>query len=136
MKVKVLVYQLSPTLCNTMNCTPPGSFVHGILQARTLEWVAIPFSRGYFWPRDQTQVSCIAGEFFTIWATQKAHCIHWYIHLVYPSIHQQTLRLHKMIFLLSVNVILTDFHMFAPSMYSRNKSYLSYCIIFLIYCWI
>ena len=40
----------------------------GILQARILEWVAIPFSGGYSWPRDQTQVSCTAGRFFTIWA--------------------------------------------------------------------
>ena len=45
---------------------PPGSSVHGILQARILEWVAIPFSRGSSRPRDQTWVSCIAGRFFTI----------------------------------------------------------------------
>ena len=48
--------------------SPPGSNVYGILQARILEWVAaIPFSRGSSWSRDQTQVSCIAGRFFTIW---------------------------------------------------------------------
>ena len=46
---------------------------HGILQARIPEWVAIPFSRGSSQPRDQTQVSCIAGRFFTIWATREAH---------------------------------------------------------------
>ena len=51
--------------------SPPGSSVHGILQARILEWVAMPFSRGSSQPRDQTQVSSIAGGFFTIWATQK-----------------------------------------------------------------
>ena len=51
----------------------PGSSVHGIFQARILEWVAIPFSKGPFWPRDQTQVSCIAGRFFTIWATREAY---------------------------------------------------------------
>ena len=45
--------------------SPPGSSVHGILQARILEWVAIPFSRGSSWSRDQTQVSCIVGRFFT-----------------------------------------------------------------------
>src|SRR5574337_612499 len=49
-----------------MDCSPPGSSVHGILRARILEWVAIPFSRGSSQPRDQTQVSCIAGSFFTI----------------------------------------------------------------------
>ena len=46
---------------------PPGLSVHGIL----LEWGAIPFSRGSSWPRDQTQVSCIAGRFFTLWATRE-----------------------------------------------------------------
>ena len=53
------------TLCNPMNCTPPSSSVHGISQARILEWVAVSFSRGSSWPRDQTCVSCIAGRFFT-----------------------------------------------------------------------
>ena len=47
--------------------------VHGILQARILEWVAIPFSRGSLRPRDWTQVSCTAGRFFTIWATKEVH---------------------------------------------------------------
>ena len=51
-------------------CSPPGSSVHGILQARTLEWVAMPSSRGSSWPRDGTQVSHIAGGFFTLWATK------------------------------------------------------------------
>ena len=73
MKVKkVLLAQSCPTLCNPMNCTPWGSFVHGILQARILEWIAIFFSRWSSWPRDWTRVSCIAGQFFTIWATKKA----------------------------------------------------------------
>ena len=49
--------------------SPPGSSVHGISQARILEWVAISFSRGSFWPRDQTQVSCIADRFSTVWVT-------------------------------------------------------------------
>ena len=51
--------------CDAMDCSPPGSSVHGILQARILEWVAIPFSRGSLQPRDRTHVSCIAGRFFT-----------------------------------------------------------------------
>ena len=46
--------------------------VHGILQARILEWVAFPFCRGSSQPRDQTQASCIAGGFFTSWATREA----------------------------------------------------------------
>ena len=53
-KVKVLVAQLCPILCDPMDCGPPGSSVHGILQARTLEWVAILFSRESSQPRDQT----------------------------------------------------------------------------------
>ena len=56
-----------------MGCSPPGSSVRGILQARILEWVAIPFSRGSSRPRDQTQVSHIAGRCFTVWATREAH---------------------------------------------------------------
>ena len=55
-----------------MNCSQPGSCVHGILQARILEWVAIPFSRGSSWPRDGTLVSCIAGRLFTVWGTREA----------------------------------------------------------------
>ena len=63
---EVKVTQLCPTLCN-----PVGYAVYGILQARILEWVAFPFSRGSSQPRDQTQVSCIAGGFFTSWATRE-----------------------------------------------------------------
>ena len=51
-----------PTLCNPMDCSLPGSFVHGILQARIQEWVAIPFSSGSFRPRDGTWISCIIGR--------------------------------------------------------------------------
>ena len=65
--MKVKVAQSCPTLWDPMNCT-----VHGILQARILEWVAFPFSRGSSQPRDWTQVSCIAGGFFTSWDTRKA----------------------------------------------------------------
>ena len=60
-----------PTLWNPIDCSPPGSSVHGIIQARILEWVAIPFSRGSSWPRDRIQVSCIADRFFTVWAPGK-----------------------------------------------------------------
>ena len=65
-----------------MRVTVPVNKVHGILQARILEWVAFPFSRGSSQPRDQTQVSWIAGGFFTSWATREAlfsatHCQLW-----------------------------------------------------------
>ena len=66
--LKVLVAQSCPTLCNLSDCSPPAS--SGILQATMLEWVATPFSRGSCRPRDWTRVSCIAGIFFTIWATR------------------------------------------------------------------
>ena len=56
--------QSCPTLCDPVDYSPPGSSIHGILQARMLKWVAIFFSRGSSWPRDQTPVSCIAGRFF------------------------------------------------------------------------
>ena len=61
------VTQLCLTLCN-----PKDYKVHGILQARILEWVAFPFSRGFSQPRDWTQVSCIAGRFFTSWVIREA----------------------------------------------------------------
>ena len=69
---KVLVAQSCPTLCDPMDYSPPGSSVHGILQARILAWVAIPISSSSSQPRDQTLVSCVAGRFFTIWATREA----------------------------------------------------------------
>ena len=66
------VAQSCPTLWDPVDCSPPGSSVHGILQARILEWVAISFSRGFSWPRDRTQVSRIAGRCFNLWATREA----------------------------------------------------------------
>ena len=66
-EVKVKVAQSCPALCDPMDST-----VHGILQARILDWVAFPFTRGSSQPRDQTQVSRIAGRFFTSWATREA----------------------------------------------------------------
>ena len=68
------VAQLCLTFCNPMYCSSPGSSVHGILQARILEWIAICFSRRSSQPRDQTQVSCIAGRFFTDWVTREGQC--------------------------------------------------------------
>ena len=64
-------------LCDPMDCSSPGSFVHGILQARILEWVATPFSRGSSRPRDPTLVSCTAGRFFTIWTTSLPRFPHY-----------------------------------------------------------
>ena len=70
--VCVLVAQLCLTLCNPTDYSPPGFSVHGILQARILEWIAIPFSKRTSHLRDQTLVSLITGRFFTVWATGKS----------------------------------------------------------------
>ena len=67
----LLVIQSRQTLCDPIDCSLPGSSVHGILQARILNWVAFPCSRKSFQPRDQTWVSCTAGKFFTVWATRE-----------------------------------------------------------------
>ena len=73
-----LVARLCLTLCEPMDCTLPGSSVHGIFQARVLEWVAISFSRGFSWPRDWTRVSHTVGRCFTVWATREV--LYVYIH--------------------------------------------------------
>ena len=64
---------MCPTLCDPMDCSLPGSSIHGIFQAKVLEWVAISFSRGSSWPRDQTRVSHIVGRCSTIWATREVN---------------------------------------------------------------
>ena len=64
--------QSCPTLLDPMDCSPPGSSVHGILQARILEWVDISFSKGSSRPRDWTEISRIAGRRFNLWATREA----------------------------------------------------------------
>ena len=67
----MLVAQFCLTLCSPLDSSLLGSSVHGILQARILEWIAIPFSRVSCRPRGQTPVSCIVGKFFTSWVTRK-----------------------------------------------------------------
>ena len=67
------VAQSCPTLFDPMDCSLPGSSVHGIFQALVLEWIAISFSRGSSWPRHQTQLSRIVDRRFTAWATRKVH---------------------------------------------------------------
>ena len=67
-----LVALSCPTLCDPTDCSPPGSSVHGIFQARILEWVAISSSREYSWPSDQTPISCIGRWILYHWATWEA----------------------------------------------------------------
>ena len=70
----MLLTQLCPTLWDPMDCSPLGSSD----SVRTLEWVAVPLSRGSSWPRDRTWVSHTAGRIFTIWTTPEAHQV--YLH--------------------------------------------------------
>ena len=65
------VTQSCPTLCNSVDCRPPSYPVHGILQARILQWIVISFFRGSSQPKDRTQISYIASKFFTIWPTKE-----------------------------------------------------------------
>ena len=66
------VAQSCPTICDPMDCSPPGSSIQGILQTRIPEWVAMSFSTGSSRPRNRTQVSHIAGRRFNLWATREA----------------------------------------------------------------
>ena len=70
-KCESVVARSCPTLWNPMHCSLPGSSIHRLLQARILEWISIPFSRGSSQPRDWTRVSHIAGRFSTVWATRE-----------------------------------------------------------------
>ena len=80
------VTQSCPTLCDPMDCSPTGSSVHGILQARILEWGAISFSRGSSQPRDWTRVSHITGRHYNLWATMLNHkSFSTYIHISGPT---------------------------------------------------
>ena len=74
-KVKMLVDQSCPTLCDPMDSRLPGSSVHRILQARILEWIAISFSGGSSWPRDRIRISCIDGQVLYHWAMWEAQIV-------------------------------------------------------------
>ena len=100
--VLCFVPQSCPTLCDPMDCSPPGSSVHGILQARILEWVAMPSSRGSSQPRDLTGVSCIAGRFFASRVTREALLspshMHWRLLCVFSQLDSSFLFWHWIIF--------------------------------------
>ena len=82
---EMLVAQFCPTLCSIMDYSPPGSSVHRVLQARILEWAAIPLSRGSSRPRDRTQVFPIAGRFFAAWAIRAPHAPSFYTFCLLPT---------------------------------------------------
>ena len=87
---RIYICSVVPRLCDPMDCSQPGSSVHGILQARILEWVAIPRI-----PRGLPNPEVIANRFFTIWATTEAVCIHTHTHTphLYPFLCRWTFRL-------------------------------------------
>ena len=74
-RTRAKLLQLCLTVCDPIDYSPPGSSIHGILQARIMEWVAILFSRASSQPRDWTRVSRIAGRILTMWATTHGMCI-------------------------------------------------------------
>ena len=89
------VAQLCLTLCDPMDYSLQSSSVHGIFQARVLEWVAISFSRGSSWPRDRTQITRIAGRHFTVWTTREAlppiyHLLYFYFFILLTALPQQS----------------------------------------------
>ena len=102
------VAQSCLTLCDPMDSSLPGFSVHGILQARILEWVTISFSRGSSWPRDRTWVSHIGGRCFNLWATREASFMMglvplkeeeetWHLSLFFPPLslpYEDTARNH------------------------------------------
>ena len=142
MCVCVLVAQWC-RLCNPMDGSPPGSSVHGIFQARILEWVAIPFSRGSSQARDQTHVSCAAGRFFTIWATREAlkkgqHCIitkllklcvHWKLFLFFPLWKLSLIVIIKMSTLHLDRIRMTDVIEFSREIQIGTIYYIIYPIV-------
>ena len=115
-----LVAQSCLTLCNSMGCNLPGSFVHRIHQVRILEWVAMPHSRGSSQPRDRTQVFLTAGGFFTIWATRGLFSFNFF--LVYIKFCSTKFRLSCCIFLTFLfNLIEHFFHIIILSFPKKSK---------------
>ena len=78
----------------------PRSSVHGIFQAKIVQWVAISFSRGSSWPRDWTWVCCISGGFFTVWATREVltHCFNSAVHPCQSPVHTNFYKVLSLVF--------------------------------------
>ena len=112
------VAQLCLTLCDPVDCNLPGSSVHGILQARIVEWVAISFSRGSSRPRDWTRVSRLAGKHFNLWAT------------IFPILLFSSISLYcslrKVLFLLAILWNYSGVYIFPFSFAFNFSSFLSY----------
>jgi len=103
LKMNMLVIQSRPTL-HPMDCGPPGSSVRGILQARTLERVAIPFSGRSSQPRDGTRVFCIADRVFTIWVTYMNIWFIWVLTFISLASIGKMRQVHRRPFTISTSI--------------------------------
>ena len=112
------VAQSCLTLCDPMDCSQPGSFLHGVFQARILEWVATAFSRGSSQPRDWTWVLCTAGRIFTIWTTKEAE----EIFIVFEWYFTEYTVLDCQVFFFLPFSTLTMLYHFLPFILSSGKS--------------
>ena len=138
----MLVIQLCLTFCNPMDCSLPGSSIHGTLQARILEQVAILFSSQSSLPRDWTRSSHIAGRFFSAWATRESHSFHISKPLLRSSPLFEILSLSLGIyFIFTHQGIFLDYsifksYLFMSTLYQQKKNdFLLICIRFLFYQW-
>ena len=132
----MLVAQSCSTLCDPMDCSPPGSSIHGILQARILEWIAISFSWGSSQPRDLTQVSRVAGIFLALWATRGVSGLQQSPGLLQPSqktCHPGGLRAcvlrKKVTFLIPFLFLHSFFPFYSLVLIYRVKTLLNFCAI-------
>ena len=107
-----IVARSCPTLWEPMDYSSPDFSLQGDLQARILEWVVMPSSRGAFQPRDETQVSCIASRFFTSWATRET-----LFHSKYNSIYFYNMYKNRYIYFKYNNVyFMCIIHLLSPFM--------------------
>ena len=125
----VLVAWSCPSLCD---CSSQNSPVHAILQARILEWAAIPFSRGCSQPRDGTQVSCSADKFFTIWATREAHTyqVQYKLLNIWKHISCEILSMHLYFYQWNKNFICASQIFFCLHLFSLDYLFQSLCQFF------
>ena len=123
------VTQSGPTLCDPMDCSHLGYSVHGIFQARVLDWVAISFSRGPSWPRDRTRVSRTVGRRFTVWATRERlmtsgfkNCLAILIILQFSQINKKTTHIYSIINFIITHLWFTDDMKYLFSTTKREKT--------------
>ena len=112
------VAKLCLTLCDLMDCSLPGSSVHGIFQAIVLEWIAISFSRGSSQPRDRTRVSHIVDRRFTVWATREVSLT--YINMYYQNLNNWNYIAYVVLY---VNFILNVIMCFSCYFIFKNLQY-------------